>query len=85
MKAGLRSQLKSARARNSVCSFRSPIARAEPIPVDQHSAAPAGSESTILIVEDDEAVRSLVREVLDHSGYRVFEAEHGEAALEIWK
>jgi len=30
-------------------------------------------------------VRSLVREVLDHSGYRVFEAEHGEAALEIWK
>ncbi|MDR3402765.1 MAG: response regulator [Chthoniobacter sp.] len=58
---------------------------AEPLPIDQHSAAPTGSESTILIVEDDEAVRSLVREVLDHSGYRVFEAEHGEAALEIWK
>ncbi|MEP6671794.1 MAG: ATP-binding protein, partial [Chthoniobacter sp.] len=58
---------------------------AEPLPVDTHSATPANSESTILIVEDDEAVRSLVREVLDHSGYRVFEAEHGEAALEIWK
>ncbi|HSI11172.1 MAG TPA: response regulator, partial [Chthoniobacter sp.] len=25
------------------------------------------------------------REVLDHCGYRVLEAEHGEAALEIWK
>jgi CheY-like chemotaxis protein len=57
----------------------------EPLQTDHHSSAPAGVESTILIVEDDEAVRSLVREVLDHSGYRVIEAEHGEAALEIWK
>ncbi|MEI9896055.1 MAG: response regulator [Chthoniobacter sp.] len=57
----------------------------EPIPVDPHHTSPSGAESTILIVEDDEAVRSLVREVLDHSGYRVFEAEHGEAALEVWK
>ena len=39
---------------------------------------PIGTESTILIVEDDEAVRSLVREVLDHSGYRVSQAvAHG--------
>jgi CheY-like chemotaxis protein len=45
----------------------------------------AAKESTILIVEDDEAVRSLVREVLDHNGYRILEAEHGEAALEVWK
>jgi PAS domain S-box-containing protein len=52
--------------------------------VDQHSV-PAGVESTILVVEDDEAVRTLVREVLDHSGYRVLEAEHADAALEIWK
>ncbi len=48
-------------------------------------ATPVGDESTILVVEDDEAVRSLVREVLDHHGYRVYEAEHGEAALEVWK
>ncbi len=47
-------------------------------------AAPTGDASTILVVEDDEAVRSLVREVLDHNGYRVLEAEHGEAALEVW-
>ena len=58
---------------------------AEPLKMANENAAPAGSESTILIVEDDEAVRSLVREVLDHHGYRVLEAEHGEAALEIWK
>jgi PAS domain S-box-containing protein len=57
----------------------------EPLQEDFHSGGVTGAESTILIVEDDEAVRSLVREVLDHSGYRVLEAEHGEAALEIWK
>jgi CheY-like chemotaxis protein len=58
---------------------------AEPLKMANENAVPLGSESTILIVEDDEAVRSLVREVLDHNGYRVLEAEHGEAALEIWK
>ena len=57
----------------------------EPLESVTPSAAPIGNESTILVVEDDEAVRSLVREVLDHNGYRVFEAEHGEAALELWK
>ncbi len=40
---------------------------------------------TILIVEDDEAVRGLVREVLVHTGYRVLEAETGDAALEVWE
>jgi CheY-like chemotaxis protein len=56
-------------------------------PPENHAmdAAPTGDASTILVVEDDEAVRSLVREVLDHNGYRVLEAEHGEAALEVWK
>jgi PAS domain S-box-containing protein len=58
---------------------------AEPPEAFPENALPTGTESTILVVEDDEAVRSLVREVLDHNGYRVFEAEHGEAALEIWK
>jgi len=57
----------------------------EPLETPVTDTTATGSESTILIVEDDEAVRSLVREVLDHNGYRVLEAEHGEAALVIWK
>ncbi|HSA92697.1 MAG TPA: PAS domain S-box protein [Terriglobales bacterium] len=39
-----------------------------------------GSE-TVLLVEDEEGVRSLVRHVLDRHGYRVLEARHGREAL----
>jgi PAS domain S-box-containing protein len=39
---------------------------------------------TIFVVEDDEAVRALVREILEHHGYRVLEAASGDAALALW-
>jgi PAS domain S-box-containing protein len=42
---------------------------------------PAGE--TILIVEDDTAIRANVRDCLQHLGYTVLEAASGEAALEI--
>ncbi len=58
---------------------------AEPPESAMFPTTPTGDSSTILVVEDDEAVRCLVKEVLDHNGYRVLEAEHGEAALEVWK
>jgi CheY-like chemotaxis protein len=45
-------------------------------------ARPGGSE-TVLLVEDEEIVRSLVREMLESSGYRVLEAPHGAAAIAI--
>ena len=38
---------------------------------------------TILLVEDEEPVRSLVRSVLEASGYAVLEARHGEDALVV--
>ncbi|HEY1170058.1 MAG TPA: PAS domain-containing protein [Verrucomicrobiae bacterium] len=44
-----------------------------------------GGTETILLVEDENAVRFLVRSILEHYGYTVFEAEHGPAALEVWK
>ena len=43
---------------------------------------PGGSES-VLVVEDEEAVRHLVCRVLRAKGYRVLEAPHAEAALEL--
>ena len=41
-----------------------------------------GSE-TVLLVEDEESVRQLVRETLEAQGYHILEAENGEAALRI--
>jgi two-component system cell cycle sensor histidine kinase/response regulator CckA len=46
------------------------------------SAAPSGTE-TVLIVEDEEAVRGLARRILRQSGYSVLEAGGGEEAVEI--
>ena len=38
---------------------------------------------TVLLVEDEESVRQLVRETLESRGYKVIEAENGEEALKI--
>jgi CheY-like chemotaxis protein len=47
-------------------------------------AAGRGRE-TILVVEDEPAVRELVRDLLSQHGYRVLEAENGPRALEVWR
>ena len=46
-------------------------------------AAGAGVSETILLVEDEEIVRSLAREILESHGYRVLEASGGREALQI--
>jgi PAS domain S-box-containing protein len=46
------------------------------------SAVASGSE-TILLVEDEEIVRTLVRSVLQAQGYDVLEADHGDEAVRI--
>jgi PAS domain S-box-containing protein len=43
---------------------------------------PAGSE-TVLVVEDEAAVRNLLRRVLQSCGYTILEAQDGKVALEI--
>ncbi|MBP8137254.1 MAG: response regulator, partial [Candidatus Eisenbacteria bacterium] len=48
---------------------------------EPESARPGGVE-TILLVEDEDAIRRLARSVLETKGYRVFEAADGIAALE---
>jgi CheY-like chemotaxis protein len=39
---------------------------------------------TILIVEDDPIIRSLIRRVLQNQGYTLLEAETGQEALELF-
>ena len=43
----------------------------------------AEERATILLVEDEEAVRRFSERALENVGYRVLSAEHGEAALEL--
>jgi PAS domain S-box-containing protein len=45
--------------------------------------APARGSETVLLVEDDDAVRTLARDVLKRNGYRVLEARQGAEALRI--
>jgi CheY-like chemotaxis protein len=55
---------------------------AEPLPTDR-AAAPAGGTETVLLVEDEDAVRALARRILESKGYRVLEASDGARAFEI--
>ncbi|OGN83240.1 MAG: hypothetical protein A2X23_02750 [Chloroflexi bacterium GWC2_73_18] len=66
-------------------SFRIYLPRAAataPAPPPTAEAGPGGGAETILVVEDESAVRTLVRLVLERCGYRVLEASDGTAALE---
>ncbi|HEX9085486.1 MAG TPA: response regulator, partial [Gemmatimonadaceae bacterium] len=49
-------------------------------PADKEASR--GSE-TILVVEDEEAVRGLTSRILEKQGYRVLSAQHGREAMEI--
>ena len=55
-------------------------AEATPLPAEEAAPIPKGHE-TILLVEDEEAVRSLSRRVLQSAGYTVLVARHGPEAI----
>jgi CheY-like chemotaxis protein len=44
-----------------------------------------GGKETILLVEDEVALRGLTKIILQRFGYRVLEAESGVAALSVWE
>ncbi len=52
-------------------------------PPSRREAAPRRGDEQILLVEDDAAVRKLVRELLEQQGYEVTAAEHAAHALEL--
>jgi PAS domain S-box-containing protein len=67
-------------------TFKVYLPRAEAAPAEEGGrpppAAPRGLE-TVLLAEDEEMVRSLVRQVLRQAGYTVLEAANGAEALAV--
>jgi two-component system cell cycle sensor histidine kinase/response regulator CckA len=55
----------------------------EPAGAAATRARPSRGSETILLVEDEESVRALVRKILQSLGYDVLEAHNGEQALKI--
>jgi CheY-like chemotaxis protein len=44
-----------------------------------------GNGETVLVVEDEPALRNLVRKIIQRFGYSVVEAQSGREALEVWR
>jgi len=62
-----------------------PATQAAPVRVEKTiKVHPRGGDETILLVEDDEAVREVTRRTLEGFGYRVCEATSGREALDLW-
>jgi PAS domain S-box-containing protein len=56
-----------------------------PLPTPIPGAMPVIPSGTILLVEDETAVRTSVRRILERAGYRVLEARHGLDARLLWE
>ena len=56
---------------------------AEPRKKDSTRILPRKGTETVLLAEDSDVVRRLLRELLLRSGYRLIEARHGEEAIQL--
>jgi PAS domain S-box-containing protein len=74
---------------NQGTTFRVYLPRLTQAPANKPSssslASLCGGSETILLVEDEFAVRGTVRTILSRIGYRVLEASTGHEAMAVWK
>lgn len=54
-------------------------------PLPQEHPQPVAGQRTVLIVDDEDEIRKLLRRVLESRGYRVREADRGNTALKVVK
>jgi two-component system, cell cycle sensor histidine kinase and response regulator CckA len=60
-----------------------PVVAAGSISAPTPQAEPKGGTETILVVDDEPAVRSVVKAILQYRGYKVLEAANGEEGLQV--
>ena len=53
--------------------------------VQENESRPRGGQETILVVDDEEMIRLLVRDILEEIGYNVLSAADGIEAVELYK
>ena len=79
-------EVQSEPGRGAIFKVFLPVSANQAGPVAALSAKPlaAGGAETILLVEDEPALRRLALRVLQRHGYRVYEADSGVEALSVW-
>jgi CheY-like chemotaxis protein len=80
--------VRSEPGRGTVFQIYLPSATGRPTASSETSGAPTPPPSgheTVLVVEDEAALRDLVRSILELNGYTVLEAPSGPTALKIWE
>jgi PAS domain S-box-containing protein len=79
-------EVDSERGKGSCFRIFLPAGKETAAPVDGKVAPAAvrGGRETILVVEDEVAVRDLVCNVLSGHGYKILQAETGVKALDVW-
>jgi CheY-like chemotaxis protein len=78
--AGTRFEIYLPRAEQTVSPESTPTA-----PTSMPADEPADQRNTILVVDDEPAIRALARRILEMQGYRVLLAEDGISALEAYE
>ena len=73
----------AARASTSTCRSRRRRRRRRPRQ-ERAQSPPRGSGQTILVVDDEESVRRVLRTTLEKAGYQVLQAANGKEALTIY-
>jgi PAS domain S-box-containing protein len=79
-------QVSSELGKGTTFHIHFPSAWAAPAPAERvPEPKPRGGSETILLAEDDAAVRRLTRQVLERHGYSVLEASDGMEAMKLWE